>query len=401
MDYVEDQLSRELIAPKKRHRERLAQELYMAQLLEKAQESSAALLAFYEDVSGTRKEAATALDCTSLELLEFYVELRKIREHYRGYTASNVSMTAFLELTVQPIERILGLSPAIPSDLECKFSGDEAYGKYLDLNSSYSLYCNLKGAPSRDYLSFIAMLDNFESIPGLTKASVDYEAYLDHVNEYLRDYLKRAKPLINIEAAISGDRGPSSVAQRPCEEDVLFCKACKKRFAKMTVFQAHLTGKKHLKALESASATETVGPGRVQQLERAIWIMMQSLKDVRDNTIANIERKQGRLAGELDQDDEEDWDDEQVLGSLDENGDHEDGGGLKDAPEDRLYNPLKLPLGWDGKPIPYWLYKLHGLSQTFTCEICGNYSYQGRKAFDKHFQVTHGVLLTLCLSMNL
>lgn len=27
-----------------------------------------------------------------------------------------------------------------------------------------------------------------------------------------------------------------------------------------------------------------------------------------------------------------------------------------------LYNPLNLPLGWDGKPIPFWLYKLHGLS---------------------------------------
>ena len=28
-----------------------------------------------------------------------------------------------------------------------------------------------------------------------------------------------------------------------------------------------------------------------------------------------------------------------------------------------MYNPLKLPMGWDGKPIPYWLYKLHGLNQ--------------------------------------
>jgi splicing factor 3A subunit 3 len=43
-----------------------------------------------------------------------------------------------------------------------------------------------------------------------------------------------------------------------------------------------------------------------------------------------------------------------------------------------VYNPLKLPLGWDGKPIPYWLYKLHGLNQEFKCEICGNYSYWGR-----------------------
>jgi hypothetical protein len=31
--------------------------------------------------------------------------------------------------------------------------------------------------------------------------------------------------------------------------------------------------------------------------------------------------------------------------------------------EQAIYNPLKLPMGWDGKPIPYWLYKLHGLGQ--------------------------------------
>jgi splicing factor 3A subunit 3 len=40
-----------------------------------------------------------------------------------------------------------------------------------------------------------------------------------------------------------------------------------------------------------------------------------------------------------------------------------------------VYNPLKLPLGWDGKPIPYWLYKLHGLNMEFKCEICGNYRF--------------------------
>jgi hypothetical protein len=38
--------------------------------------------------------------------------------------------------------------------------------------------------------------------------------------------------------------------------------------------------------------------------------------------------------------------------------------------EQAIYNPLKLPMGWDGKPIPYWLYKLHGLGQVghvFSC----------------------------------
>ena len=58
-----------------------------------------------------------------------------------------------------------------------------------------------------------------------------------------------------------------------------------------------------------------------------------------------------------------------------------------DEPEAELiYNPLKLPLGWDGKPIPYWLYKLHGLNQEFKCEICGNFSYWGRRAYERHFR---------------
>lgn len=49
-------------------------------------------------------------------------------------------------------------------------------------------------------------------------------------------------------------------------------------------------------------------------------------------------------------------------------------------------NPKNLPIGWDGKPIPYWLYKLHGLGLEFKCEICGGASYWGQSAFQKHFQ---------------
>ena len=44
------------------------------------------------------------------------------------------------------------------------------------------------------------------------------------------------------------------------------------------------------------------------------------------------------------------------------------------------------PVGWDGKPIPYWLYKLHGLGIEYKCEICGNTSYFGRRSFERHFQ---------------
>jgi len=58
----------------------------------------------------------------------------------------------------------------------------------------------------------------------------------------------------------------------------------------------------------------------------------------------------------------------------------------EDDDDGPIYNPLNLPLGWDGKPIPFWLYKLHGLGVEYKCEICGNQSYWGRKAFDRHFQ---------------
>lgn len=37
------------------------------------------------------------------------------------------------------------------------------------------------------------------------------------------------------------------------------------------------------------------------------------------------------------------------------------------------------------QPIPYWLYKLHGLNISYNCEICGNYTYKGPKAFQRHF----------------
>ena len=50
-----------------------------------------------------------------------------------------------------------------------------------------------------------------------------------------------------------------------------------------------------------------------------------------------------------------------------------------------IYNPKNVPLDWDGKPIPYWLFKLHGLNHYYSCEICGNESYRGRRDFEKHF----------------
>ena len=65
------------------------------------------------------------------------------------------------------------------------------------------------------------------------------------------------------------------------------------------------------------------------------------------------------------------------------------GGGEEEEDEEEagpVYNPLNLPLDFDGKPIPYWLYRLHGLNLHFSCGICGGEVYKGRREFDRHFQ---------------
>lgn len=98
--------------------------------------------------------------------------------------------------------------------------------------------------------------------------------------------------------------------------------------------------------------------------------LSEYLGETRSATCENIERKQARSFAE-EEEEEEDVDEFVV----------------EDEDTNIPYNPKNLPLGWDGKPIPYWLYKLHGLNIPYTCEICGNQVYKGPKTFQRHFTV--------------
>lgn len=70
-----------------------------------------------------------------------------------------------------------------------------------------------------------------------------------------------------------------------------------------------------------------------------------------------------------------------------------DGAAEEEEEEERIYNPLKLPLGWDGKPIPYWLYKLHGLGVEYRCEICSDHVYMGRSVIFFTYHANNDMLL--------
>lgn len=111
-------------------------------------------------------------------------------------------------------------------------------------------------------------------------------------------------------------------------------------------------------------------------LEKEVLIIRiaQDLDEVRKATRVYLDQKQTLSYDELKKYFDEE---EEVEVALSES---------EDEDSEKIYNPLKLPLGWDGKPIPYWLYKLHGLGVEYPCEICGGFVYMGRKAFDRHFQ---------------
>lgn len=98
--------------------------------------------------------------------------------------------------------------------------------------------------------------------------------------------------------------------------------------------------------------------------------LLASLVSILNDTKSNVERRFSLTAHEREQELLEQANPTAAPASAPE--------GEQEEEEDRIYNPLKLPLGWDGKPIPYWLYKLHGLGVEYRCEICSDYVYMGR-----------------------
>ncbi len=92
--------------------------------------------------------------------------------------------------------------PGEEQDLLAVFSDEEGSGKYLDLHEMYTRYLNLKGAEQIDYLTYLAIFDRLFDIPKERK-NQDYRRYLEHLLEYLYDYISRGKPILNIEADIN------------------------------------------------------------------------------------------------------------------------------------------------------------------------------------------------------
>jgi len=287
-----------------------------------------------------------------------------------------------------------------------------------------------KNGAGVDYLTYLSRFSEFSDIPQAERLrSSAYQSYLCDLKAYLLDFYRRTQPLVDLDDVVAETAAKfekqwalnevkgwnhdasssNSEGSGDAKADPLFCTLCDKQFSSQGVYDGHLNGKKHKKAAAAgasnsngtstiASATTPSSSTHMKEVafdEVLIRRLYELLTEVVHATIAYLELKQTRTHEELQAEIAEEEEGAFSDVELEEAGDGKD----DDDDEQPFHNPLNLPLGWDGKPIPYWLYKLHGLGVEFKCEICGNHTYWGRRAFDRHFQEWRHAFGMRCLKI--
>ena len=398
-----------------------------------------ALEAQYADADGLLRDELMSIRGTNM-FSSFYDSLNAAREYHQKFPATTSSGNSAPKV--------------VDEEIHVLFSGEEIFGKYLDLNAFYLSYGNVPNMPMReqDYLQYLDKFNTFFYIPEAVKTTKAYQAYVNDLWAYLRGFFARVQPLIALDekewkedfdklwaegkvpgwklkrAAGDADGKPGTKGAPQALRLGLFNDASELEALGMDRLKEALEalgmkcggslkeraerlwsvrGKKpeeipqklRAKAAtpaaaasssssssSSGSAATADGPSQSHEDSRKLtaWTeykvstLCEMMMDVVTATRKHAEKQQARTAEEkMAEIEEEEFG---LLPDVDEEEEKDDD---DDGP---AYNPLNLPLGWDGKPIPYWLYKLHGLSVEYNCEVCGNQVYRGRRAFDRHFQ---------------
>ncbi|KAH7135447.1 splicesome-associated protein [Dendryphion nanum] len=430
LERLEEAITERLHDDPKHIRDRLARDHDIARFLDKIENQSLRLLKIYEDVDGERDNEVRALS-TGDVMGSFQKEVASIRDFHRRYpneTIENLEK-AYKKLTPDEYAQAV-------AQIETMFTGEEGFGRYFDLTTLHEQFLNLpvhQQSRRVTYLQYLDIFDSFTPAQGFVrrdqKLSESYFQYLKALQDYLEGFMRRTKPLENLDKVLAGfdkefeelwekdevpgwekDAPKTTAVEGPAGDDGIWCSACKKSFSNENVYEAHLKGKKHKKAEQQMTEKPSNGTGSdsaktnntqrfkeraVSEKEFRIKKLAAAMQTERGDTKTNVERKQGMTDRERQQ--ELDMLYSESLEAT--NGGKEPGDGDSDDDE-KISNPLKLPLDWSGKPIPYWLYKLHGLGNEFACEICGNHHYMGRRQFEKHFNENRHIYGLKCLGIT-
>nr|XP_043615058.1 splicing factor SF3a60 homolog [Erigeron canadensis] len=405
-------------------KDRLARSHRVRHIIDQITSTTHKLVEIYEDQDNSRKDEIAALGGQTASgtnvFSAFYDRLKEIREYHRRHPSARVIDTS------DESEQLLEEEPQI------EFSGEEASGRYLDLHELYNDYINTKFGKEFikqfdkqfDYSSYLEVFSQPHLIPRKLKISRQYREYLSKMIEYLVYFFERTEPLQDLDRIFSKvvsefeeqwDDGKVDGWKDEAQEnghdpeqhasidldyystvEELIELGPEKLKEALSVLGLKTGGTVQQRAerlfltkhtpLEKLDKKHFVkGAQRPQQngvvatshqddskeialMEAKLVKLCELLSEIITRTKENCVNKQAQRYEEIDREDEEVPEVE------------------SDEDDQQIYNPLKLPISWDGKPIPYWLYKLHGLGQEFKCEICGNYSYWGRRAYERHFK---------------
>ncbi|CAP25395.1 Protein CBG04748 [Caenorhabditis briggsae] len=407
-----DSTVKEKIAEKLTHKAKVNSELRVKKFVDRYHDVSAELAKFYKDEDNSKSIEMDAVSGPN-EFAEFYSRLKVIKDAHRR---NPDELAEPLTVEFQKInDDIINPERAEPDMVE--FSDEEAYGRFLDLHAQYDKFINLKNIKRVDYMTYLLNFEKFTDIPKqTTKKTGAYKEYVNSLKDYLVSFIQRTRPLHDLEtmfAEVDGtiqrafeagnlpgweaDKSKTAPSQAAAVDLSPYNSAeeleglglerlkgalmaiglkcggtLKERAERLFATKGHKLSDLEKAAMASNNSEVDKQKAKnlaLAQTEGHIMAMAEILAEERTGTRENVERKQARSAGEVEEEEEE----EVVIEEEEE------------VDESAPYNPKNLPLGWDGKPIPYWLYKLHGLNLSYSCEICGNQTYKGPKAFQKHF----------------
>ena len=405
-------------------RGRLARDHEIARFLKQLEDQSKKLLHAYDDPDGKVLREVQEIG-TGDTMNTFLQRVKGITEHHHTYKNEPVENLEKTYKKLSPEEQM-----EAGFHIDAMFTGEEGFGRFFDLVTLHEQYINLPGVKDQRRMTYVQYLDKFDDfsmVKRQDKMKEEYFQYLVSLSDYLEEFMRKTRPLENLdklfetfdkefEEAWEKDEVPGWQLKKRDDttmggtDENIWCQDCKKGFTKQSVFDAHLSGKKHQKAAAARAAdseSHTNGTSLQKDLvrlkERAVAAREFRVKKLasamqinRSDTKVNVERRQTMTERERQQELENMWLEMTQMSAGPANDDKEE----ENEGEEKIYNPLKLPLAWDGKPIPYWLYKLHGLGVEFHCEICGNFVYMGRRAFDKHFSEPRHVYGLRCLGIT-
>lgn len=363
----------------------------------------------------------------------------------------DIRSKALEELVVETIREVELDDIFIPEeDLGRRLCLEEHYSRYINLKKlkSYRETTYINGELERlrrkgkiididthagivfeeiDFDTYLKIFDQFSNIPRYFKyRDSDYDEYIVGLLDYLQGFFLKTHPLLD-ERTIQGElnkdfekaweNGLLTDWRVPTNEMLYYSKPFDKLFFSEGTFNSHIKSK-HYKR-EYSKYLELLDEEKVRMKEQSlekdrsiarkeflINKFSQLLSVQRREAIDHVNKLQSSTREELEIDKQLEVENsgfESLVAELQESldksktkeGKHSnnvvsesDSDDDFDELQDKVYNPLKLPLGPDGRPMPYWLYKLNGLGIEFKCEICGNCSYWGRRAFERHFSET-------------